>query len=472
MEEKLIGREKECKILLECMESDRAEFVAVYGRRRVGKTFLIKRFFSDTFDFYTAGIYGGSITDQLRLFYSQINSYADGIYPLAKSWAEAFDQLKHYITNLNKDKIVLFFDELPWMDSPRSKFVQALEVFWNMFASTRKNVKLIVCGSATTWMVSKLIGNKGGLHNRLTHSIHLSPFTLKETEDYLKSRGMSWERDQIMECYMALGGTPYYLSMLQRGKSAFQNIDDLFFGHQAPLKQEYSFLFRSLFNDSGKYKNVVELLAKNGRGMTRKEIQKSLKFPEGGQLTKILDNLISCDFVRKYSGFGKKERDVVFQLCDFYTLFYLRFVSGYNGEDDSYWSKMIDDPSRRAWSGYAFEQVCFSHINQIKKALGISGIISSVYSWIGGNEEQKAQIDMIIDRRDGVMNICEIKYSSVPYEITKTYYQHIVERRELFRTVTATKKSLLLTFITMEGLKANSYSSSIPIVLTADDLFE
>lgn len=471
MKEKLIGREREIEILTQCTESERAEFVAVYGRRRIGKTFLVKQFYADQFDFYTSGIYQGSKRDQLALFNKQLNKYADSAYPMPNTWFEAFDQLEHYLSRLKKRRIILFFDELPWMDVPRSKFLQALESFWNMYASTESNLKLIVCGSATTWMMSKLIGNKGGLYNRLTSSIRLEQFTLHETEAYLKSRGITWERQQIVDCYMTMGGTPYYLSLLQKDKSIFQNIDDLFFAPDAPLRTEYTFLFRSLFNDSSNYKNVINVLARTGQGMTRNEIRTALKLPDGGMLTDILNNLCSCDFVRCYKGFGKKERDAFYQLCDLYILFYLRFIAGGANNDRHAWSNMIDNPARRAWSGYAFEQVCFAHIEQLKRALGISGILSNVCSWRSRSTENKAQIDLVIDRRDQVINLCEMKYTMTPYEITKDYYQHILERQEQFRNETRTRKALMLTMVSASGLKPNAYAGAIPKVITLDDLY-
>ena len=471
MTNEIIGRDREKEILKACTVSDKAEFIAVYGRRRIGKTFLVKQFYGDSFDFYTSGIYQGSRRDQLALFNKQLNKFANSVYPIPNTWFEAFNQLEHYISNLQKDKVIIFFDELPWMDAPRSKFLQALESFWNMFASTRNHLKFIVCGSATTWMMSKLIGNKGGLYNRLTCSIKLEAFTLRETECYLKHAGMDWPRGQIVDCYMTTGGTPYYLSMLRKDKSVYQNIDNLFFTPDAPLRTEYTFLFRSLFNDSTIYRNVVNLLAKHGQGMTRSQIRDELKIQDGGMLTEILNNLCSCDFVRRYNGFGKKERDVMFQLCDLYILFYLRFIAGGASNDQHTWSNMIDNPARRAWSGYAFEQVCFAHVPQLKQALGISGILSNVYSWRSRNSETKAQIDMVIDRRDHVINLCEMKYSSAPFEITKDYYQHLVERQEQFRSETRTRKALMLTMVSASGLTSNAYANSIPKLITLDDLF-
>jgi hypothetical protein len=272
---------------------------------------------------------------------------------------------------------------------------------------------------------------------------------------------------------MSLGGTPFYLDMLKKGLSATQNIDELFFSDNAPLAAEYGFLFKSLFNDSTMYKRIVELLAKKTIGMTRSEIVESLKISDSGVLTEVLENLENCDFIRSYAAFGKKAKDIMYQLVDLYSLFYLRYAKNYRGGDKNRWSNMIDSPSRRAWSGYAFEQVCLNHIDQIKQKLGISGIQSDVCSWRykGDKESQGAQIDLLIDRRDQVINLCEMKYSNKPYEITSAYMEHLKQRREIFREVTKTRKSLYLTLVTPCGVAKNAAWSEIQNELTLDDLF-
>ena len=322
-------------------------------------------------------------------------------------------------------------------------------------------------------MISHLLGNKGGLHNRVTRRIKLAPFTLAETEAYLKSQQIVWNRYQIAEAYMILGGTPYYLQMLQKGYSLSQNIDYLFFSENAELRDEYGFLFRSLFNDSSIYRATVELLSKKAKGMTRAEMMKALKLPEGGTFSEILENLCNCDFIRKYSAFGKKERDILYQLTDLFTLFYLRFVKGSNGRDEHLWSNMIDSPERRTWCGYSFEQLCLHHITQIKMKLGISGIQSDVCSLFTPAEDghKGAQIDLLIDRKDQIINLCEMKYSTSEYEITKRYNDEMQERRELFRSQTKTKKALHLTMVTTYGVKENPYSGMIQSQVTMDDLF-
>lgn len=469
----IIGREQEQAVLKDCYTSNKAELIAVYGRRRVGKTFLVKNFFKEKFNFYITGIYKGSKKEQLSFFNKQLCEYSNIAYPKVNDWFAAFDQLKHYVSNISSEKVVIFIDELPWLDTPRSRFLKAFELFWNSWAADNPMIKLIVCGSATTWMMSNLLGNKGGLHNRVTRKIKLSPFTLNETEKFLKSQGIVWNRYQIVEAYMILGGTPYYLQMLQKEYSLSQNIDFLFFSQNAELKLEYDFLFRSLFNDSALYKNTVELLSKKSKGMTRKEMLTSLKLQEGGAFSDVLENLCNCDFIRKYSAFGKKERDVMYQLTDLFTLFYLKFVKNSNSRDEHLWSNMIDSPERRTWNGYSFEQVCLHHIPQIKQKLGISGIQSDVCSWsFSANENYKGgQIDLIIDRRDQVINLCEMKYSTSEYEITKRYNNEMQERREMFRSVTKTRKALHLTMVTTYGIKNNAYSGMIQSQITLDNLF-
>lgn len=468
----IIGRKREQDILNACVESRKAEFIAVYGRRRIGKTFLVKQFFHDSFDFYTTGIYKISKAEQLRDWQEKLRRYSGVKRNRPKDWFEAFYQLQEYLeTKDDQEKIILFIDELPWMDTPRSNFLRALEMFWNSWASTRNGLKLIVCGSATTWMTNKLLGDKGGLHNRVTRPIRLAPFCLRETEEYLESNDIEWERQEILDAYMILGGTPFYLSLLNPELSLAQNVDELFFGQDPILASEYDFLFSSLFNEASLYRRVVEVLATKLKGLTREELVQALKTANNGKLTEVLDNLKKCDFLRSYQAFGKKEKGMLYQLSDMYTLFYLRFLKNYNGRDEHAWSNMPDG-KRSTWAGYAFEQVCILHVNQLKQALGISGIACDVCSWSYRNEEQGAQIDLVIDRSDKSIDLCEMKYSVGTYELKKDYVEWMRERRNLFRDVTGTKKTLRLTLVSSGGIKQNKYTSSIQGKVGLDDLFE
>lgn len=477
MRGKIIGRIREISELMECVDSEKPEFVAVYGRRRVGKTFLVKQLLGKEFCFYMTGIYKSGKTELLTYFKAQLEEYSGESRPRPKNWFDAFSQLRQYLKTIfsEREKCVIFIDELPWFDTPKSDFLRALDLFWNGWASDQDRIKLIVCGSATTWMTGKLLGDKGGLHNRVTRKIYLAPFTLGETAEFLESKGVIWTRHQVAECYMALGGTPYYLDLIDKSLGLPQNIDHLFFEKGAELAKEYDILFRSLFKEASLYRRVVELLARQSRGMSRGELISALKLSSGGKMTEVLDNLINCDFLRKYSNFGSKSKDAIFQLTDMYTLFYLKFVKDRVGDDASFWSNGIDSPAHRAWSGYAFEQLCLHHIDRIKEKLGISGVASNVYSWSHkANKEEKiegAQIDLVIDRRDQIINLCEMKFSLSPFEISEKYFERLVARRELFRSSTGTSKALHLTFVTSDGLKPNAQSRMIQSQVSLEDLF-
>ena len=475
----IIGREKERALFDDICATKKPALVAVYGRRRVGKTFLVREHFKGRFDFYFTGSYQMSRQGQLSLFNQELRFRSGMDFPVAKDWITAFAQLRQYLETVEKKRLVLFFDELPWMETPKSGFMQAFSYFWNTWASARPGLKLFVCGSATTWMLDKLIGDKGGLYGRVTHTVYLAPFTLGETEAYLKANGIRWSRYQILETYMVMGGIPYYLEMLKPKLTFDQNVDNLFFAPQAPLRMEYDFLFRSLFNNAQAYRQVVELLAKRSQGMTRQQIKEELGTGDGGALTVVLANLVRCDFLRKYAAYGKSERNAVYQLSDLFSLFYLRFVAGDNGQDQHFWSNMRENPVRVAWRGYAFEQVCLHHIPQIKEAIGVKAVLSNMCSWScpaftdrDGNEWRGTQIDLLIDRRDAVINICEMKYANDVYIIDKDYEAQLRRRLSTFQHLTRTRKALHLTFVTTYGISPNSHSGDVQAEVTMDDLFD
>jgi len=472
MKQRIIGRELEQRLIKSCLSSDKAELIAVYGRRRIGKTYLIKQALSDDIDFYVTGIFEGSKTRQLAEFNQALYRYSGIMYPIANNWRDAFMQLRQFIAGIKKNKVVIFIDELPWFDTVKSGFKQEFDYFWNSWGADQPNLKLIVCGSSTTWMTSKLIGDRGGLHNRVTRQIYLAPFSLGETEEYLTWRGFKWNRYTIVELYMILGGVPYYLSLLDKSLTMSQNIDLLFFAMNGELRNEYGFLFKSLFRNSKIYEDVIGVLCKKNKGMTRSDLLKVLKISDGGSITEVLNNLTSCDFIRPYYAFGKKERDKIYQLIDHYTLFYNKFVKGNISYKKDFWSTISSLPEHSAWTGYAFEQVCLHHIDQIREKLGIKGVISDICSWTGKDENMKGQIDLVIDRKDQIINLCEMKYSVKEYEITKEYMKKLLLRKDLFEKITKTKKAIHLTMVSTYGIKQNEYSEIIQNEVTMDDLFK
>ncbi|HEV9037479.1 MAG TPA: ATP-binding protein [Puia sp.] len=473
--ETFIGRKQELMDFRRLLNTGASEFVAVYGRRRVGKTFLIREAFNNNFDFYITGMANVSLATQLANFHLAISKYAPPgmtISP-ASNWLTAFHQLSLILENQKKGKKVVFLDELPWLDTAKSEFIQALEYFWNSWASARKDVLLIVCGSAASWMINKLIHSNGGLYNRVTHRVKLEPFTLNECEQYFKSRSEAFnDRYQIVQLYMVMGGIPFYLKQVDTSMSAAQNINNLCFQPGGILYDEFDALYRSLFNKSEHHMAIIEVLSKKARGLTRDELIASSKTSTGGSTTRILSELEESNFIRKYNSYGKKGKGSLFQLTDFYSLFYLKFIKSKDVLDENHWMAGLNTPKQHAWAGYAFEQVCLAHLPQIKKGLGISGIQSAASSWIGGSGPRGAQIDLVLDRSDRVINLFEMKFSIDTFAIDKKCADDLRKKISVFREVTKTRKAIFLTMITTFGLKMNTHAmSTVQNELTMEDLF-
>lgn len=478
-EKQIVGRETERKLMDELVDSNKPELVAVYGRRRVGKTYLVRQHFSNRLTFCFSGTYQASRTIQLALFAKELNAQFNTNVPVPKDWFSAFDLLKVELEKCTSPKKIVFIDELPWLDTPKSNFIQAFCFFWNTWGSTCNSLKLFVCGSATTWMLDKLIGDKGGLYGRVTRQIYLSPFTLHETELFLTQiKGMAWNRLQMLNAYMVLGGIPYYLNMLDRSLPFDANVDALFFAKGAPLRSEFDFLYRSLFGEKSVAKQIVVALSEKMKGLSREDICQRLKVTQNGSLTECLENLVRCDFLRVYSPFGKERKGQIFQLSDMFSLFYLRFVETNSGQDEHFWSNSTKIGGISAWSGYAFEQVAMLHLSQIKQKLGIAGVLTKTCTWSvkaftdkDGGTWNGTQIDLVIDRNDLTINLCEIKYCKDEFVITKDYDQTLRERAACFRQVTKTRKSVLNTFVTPYGVKRNNYSGNVSSEVLLDDLF-
>ncbi|MBQ6566407.1 MAG: AAA family ATPase [Treponema sp.] len=473
---KIIGRSEECRRLDECLDSDQAQLITVYGRRRVGKTFLINEYFHNAFAFKLTGTYGGEKALQLKNFASALSRKTRRKQVELRDWAQAFECLRDYVETLAEDKKqVVFFDEMPWLDSQKSGFLPAFEWFWNDWASTKSNLVFIVCGSATSWMDEKIANNKGGLFNRQTCRLYLKPFKLPEVEEYLLSRRIRWSRYDIVRCYMVMGGIPYYLSLLSNRLSLSQNIDRLLFAENSELWDEFDHLYNSLFTNSPSYIKVVEALSKKVCGLTRSEIAELTGLKENGDLTKILKDLELSGFVRVSAFYQRKIKDARYQLKDYFTAFYFRFIKDNIGKDGQYWSNSTDNPARRSWEGLAFEQVCKDHIAAIKHKIGISGILSEESSWFVREDAkagvQGAQIDLLIKRRDKVITLCEIKFSGGEYAITKDYDLKLRNKIETFKSVTGCRDSIQLVMLTTYGVKPNEYSSIIQNQVTMDDLF-
>ena len=485
MQTNIIGREQELQQLDRYRSSGKAEFVAIYGRRRVGKTFLVRNWAKNNFSFDVSGVLEGDGDDQMQSFTQALYDYG---YQDAKpsNWFEAFiclrDLLKTQLKQSEEERILVFIDELPCFDTAGSKFVQALDHFWNTWAAWESRVMLVVCGSATSWMIRNLIDSHGGLHDRVTHEIHLHPFSLHETELYLQENGFVWPRIATLQAYMMLGGVPYYLSLLQNDESLAQAIDRLFFRQGGELFREYKRLFGGLFRNPAPYIDIIQALVASKSGLTRDEIAKKLKKANNGHLSQYLDDLEKCDFIRLYHVKEKKVKRTggIYQLVDFYTLFYHTFKE-YAGVNSNYWSNKAGTPEQNTWLGLAFEKVCLAHTEQIKRALHLDVIFTQVYSWRSKRDnsttdespkERGAQVDLVIERSDHMINLCECKYSANEYEINSTEDALMRNRIDRFQKETGTKCGIFPTFITTYGVVNGKYSANVKAALTMDDLFD
>lgn len=451
---KIIGRKEEIRELDRLAQSGSPEFVAVYGRRRVGKTFLIKEYFNNNFVFYATGVSRGSKTEQLVNFQKSLVEYGyRGQDSVPKDWHDAFNRLKEVVSRSRQKRKVIFLDELPWMDTQKSSFVQAIDLFWNKWCSSRADVMLVICGSAASWMVKNIIRNRGGLHNRLTGAIHLLPFTLGETCEYLQSRGVRWPVETVAECYMAMGGIPYYLQQIDKSLSLAQNIDRMFFRENALLSDEFDNLYSSLFTHSSDHVEIVRLLAKKRQGMTRDEIISGTSLTDGGGLTRRLTELEQCGFIHRYTMMNDARQ--LYQLTDFYSQFYFQFLAHEKSYDDEQWMHMQGKPRYNTWLGLSFERLCFAHLSQIRQALGIAGVATKTFAY----QTEGAQVDMVIERADKTVCVCEMKWSVLPYSITKAENAKMRKRLAVVKEKYP-RYALMMVVVTSAGLVKNEYAVS------------
>ena len=469
----LIGRRREISEMERYYDSGRPEFIAIYGRRRVGKTYLVNVLYDKEFAFSTTGIIDGGREDEFNAFYTSLKHYGyNGRKP--RTWMSAFDTLRQILEAaiVPGRRLVVFIDELPCLDTPKSGLINALNFFWNSWGCRQDELFLVVCGSATSWIIRNIVDNRGGLHNRITHELHMAPFTLKETKEYLSANGILWPDINILQAYMALGGIPYYLGMLNGEISLTDNIDKLFFSEEKPLAREYRRLYKSIFRESERYEAVVKILATNKKGYSRKDLAKQLKVENNGHFGDVLEDLVNCDFIRKYSTIGKKvlKNNSLYQLVDFYSIFYHTFVTKMHN-DPNYWAHTLNTPVQNNWYGHAFERVAMAHIPQILRALGVDRILTQYSAWRSRADSDGAQVDLVISRADNMINLCEVKYSASEYALSKAEGQKLLHRIEQFRMETATTKGIFLTLVTTNGLSRNMWSSIVNSVITMDDLF-
>ncbi|MDX2284781.1 MAG: ATP-binding protein [Bacteroidia bacterium] len=465
----------ERQLLLEALESQRAEFIAVYGRRRIGKTFLIKQVYARHLAFEFTGTQRAALKNQLFKFAEKLKAHFGGAQAASppSTWYEAFQLLKNCLASRASQPQVVFFDELPWIATPKSGFLEELAYFWNDWAAYQPHLTIVVCGSAAAWMLQKVVGSKGGLHNRLTRRINLKPFTLSEAQLFLESVGVQWDRYQTLQFYMAVGGVPAYLQEARKGETVPQAIERLFFHPDGFLRSEFGNLYAALFTSHQHHVAIIKALAGKWRGLSRQEIIAHSGMPDGGGLTQVLGELEAASFIMRFPLYKKRGTGFMYRLADPYSLFYLRFVEGKPAQGRNEWLLQSGKEAYTVWCGYAFETICLQHAEALKRALGISGIHTQISTFLhrGGAAGESFQIDLLIDRADRAINLCEIKFYSDDFRLTASYSEYLRQRREKFRALTGTRKQLFNTLITTYP-PSPAGSAQIDQVVTMDRLFE
>ncbi len=472
----IIGRQKEIQRLKEAYESKRSEFIAVYGRRRVGKTYLIRETLKEYFTFYCSG--RENVTKQLQLlsFRESLIEYGYDECPRFNNWIEAFSALKKLISQSKEEKKVIFIDEIAWMDNQKSEFLPSLEGFWNEWASMRDDILLVICASSTSWIIKKIFHNRGGLYNRLTGKIKLEQFTLRECEEYVESYNLGFSRNQILSLYMVLGGVAFYWANLKKGLSVSQNIEELFFSKDALFKGEFKALYSSLFKNPEPYMRIVSAIGSRSIGLSRTEIAHETKLSNNALLGDMLDELVESGFLYAYLPLGKRKNGTVYKVIDSFSLFCFQFIKkGYNTLD---WMRISTSAEYRAWCGLSYERVVLLHIDQVKRKLGIQGVETECYCWFSDKSkllegEKGAQIDLLIDRADGIINIVEVKWTEdgSKYSMTREMQDNLINKKRIFLEQTKTRKGINYTLVTISGYNTNMYSEIISSDITLDDLF-
>ncbi len=471
---RLIGRHREREILMEADSSNRPEFVAIYGRRRVGKTHLVRKMFSSKKHYFElTGLKEGSLVAQLRNFTEEFSqTFYDGLLIQApQNWHDAFRLLTNEIKKVPaNNKITIFFDEIPWLATRRSKFLETLDYYWNSKWSKLNNLVLIVCGSAASWILENLIYAKGGLHNRLTRTILLEPMNLKEAKELLASRSIKLSDAQILNLYMVTGGIPHYLQQVPKGKSAVEVIDAICFQKDGLLWNEFPQLFKSLFDKYKIHEKIIREIAKSRYGISRNELLNKTKFASGGTFNKRIQELASAGFIQSYIPYGKSKKDHYFRIVDEYSLFYLRWIEPVkkqvlHSEIKGYWQTKSQTPAFQSWAGYSFESVCYKHIQQIRTSLGLDKQGCEVGSWRyispKTSTQKGVQIDLLFDREDGAVTLCEIKYNNNKFTISKKYAYEIMHKIQIYNEQFPSTQQIFFAMITFGGLKQNSWTEDL-----------
>ncbi len=473
---KIISRKEEKKDLEYCERSKKSELICVYGRRRVGKTFLVEQTFRD-FAFRAVGLEKGTTKQQLKSFGQRLIEYGDDIKQTPENWFEAFSRLDKILSgesirrSLNGKKIV-FLDEFPWFATKKSDFLVAFEDYWNRRGTQDGDLLFIICGSATSWIIKNVIKNTGNMFQRVTKKICVEPFTLAETELFFKDREFDWSREQIAECQMIFGGLPFFFDLMNTSQSLVKNINRLLFDKDALFGDETKKLLDATLSESPIYEKILSKLAFARYGIKKSELQVEIAAPNG-TYGRAVQDLVDCGYVIEYKKKYEEYNPLYIQLVDPFLLFHYHYLSK-EKRIDSYEDLIGNIGRYDNWRGTAFEILCLNNTASIKSALGIRGVKTECYPWYNSTDKknERVQIDMVIERADKITNLCEIKYTNKPFVIDASYEQELIKKRDIFKEKTGTSQALKVIIISAAGVSGTRYTSYISDIITLDDIFE
>lgn len=472
----MVGRRFETQELTRFARTDKSELICIYGRRRVGKTYLVEQTFVDCFAFRATGVEGGNTRHQLRSFHQRLIEHGDPCRTIPKNWFEAFSRLESVLSSENAlisphGKKIVFFDEFPWFVTARSDFLMAFGEFWNRCGTAAGNYLFIICGSATSWIIKNVLENTGSLYNRVTGQIFLEPFTLAEAEHFFYEKSFGWSRRQIAECSMVFGGLPYFMELLDGNDSLARNIDRLCFAEHAFLRNESVRLLEATLKKTSVYEKILSLLSGHRYGLPKSECLKLLSLPKGSFM-RAVEDLVKCGYINEYKNYRNGGNPLILQLMDPFLLFHYRFLSGDpRGATETFSAYVHDTGSYADWRGHAFEILCLHHLAQIRKSLGISGVRTVCFPWVSKRKKGGAQIDLVIERDDGITNICEMKYTDRPFPINADYEKKLLHKKNVYREETGTQAALKIVMISAEGVQGSAHTEHIAQILTLDDLY-
>ncbi|MFH1654342.1 MAG: ATP-binding protein [Pseudomonadota bacterium] len=483
-----VGRRDEIRRLDEIVERKRASFIVVYGRRRVGKTELIEQYFCNDTVLKFEGIeidkedvrnYDERQKFQIDQSLKRLAKYLDN--PLigkvqCRTWGDFFDILSEVAT---KQNVVIYFEEIQWLANYESHFFSELKPFWDDRWRHNEKLKLVICGSSTSFIVGQLLSNKA-IYSRSQEEFHLREFNLMEIRDYLGNKG----HKETMLAQLTVGGIPEYLGRLKEKGTVLSNLCKNSFRPDAFFSLEKDKIFISSLSRNHNYQKIVEYLGRC-KFATALEITKAIKGDSagGGSVTRLLEDLSRCGFIKRYTPIHKDDQSklIRYSISDEYLQFYFRFIKPKltKIQNKSYVENTLQGINKRSFEtvmGFNFERWCQKNASLFAKILGFSGVEYESGSFFDAKtqmQEKGFQIDLMYIIKGSKIIICEIKF----YDglVDNRVCEEVKRKIELFQLSMQRYKNYTYeaVLITTEGVRDSAtIQATFDHIITFEDIFD